>query len=225
MSYELTDDEAVLLDGRVNEKAQQAIDAAKRRIALRAIYSDLTEKERAFISAVVDEAREKKLLRARHDGMVACPVCEKRGGYAKHKRSGRFHRKGDADCRKPIKLSGYSFADDFIVISGYPRLSACRDCVTKLVPYLKSALADVETQLPEMLGPSRFIRAEIHECSKCGWRGDETRMRRLPAIMQGHYPGGCPNCDAQNTAFGPTLVKGLRQYVALPAPAKTEALP
>jgi hypothetical protein len=217
--YPLTDDEALLLDGKVGAEAQALIDSAKERIALRASGSqELSDKDRKFIVDVVAEARKKGLLRKGHAAMRHCPCCGKEGGYAVYARTSRNHRKGEPNRDKPKMLSGVTLADDFIRITGYPRLATCAACYSRLVPHLKLALEGLEVELPEDLQDTRrWRRHRLMKCEKCSWDGLEAEMGLRRTLMgDGMYPATCPKCQAQNVVFGPEIVKFTGSYKLLP---------
>ncbi len=213
--YKLTDDEAVLLDGRVNPEAQASIDIAKQRIAGRDIFPELNEGERAFVIDVQIEARSKGELCKRFSRMTMCPGCGDKRRYAVHKRSSMNHRKGAPNYNKPIDVCGISLACDFITIQSYPRLAVCTTCFAKLKPYVDKAIADIPCQYPEALfgHPSPWMRYENRHCTACNWEGHEGQMGLLPAMLSGHYRGQCPQCKARNEPLGKAIIESKPGHV------------
>lgn len=214
----LADSELLILDGRCNGEAQQEVERAKARLDLAARYPDLSEGRVAFVVQVIEEARTSQLLTYQHTMLDRCGWCGKDEGYYKHKRSGRYHRAGDIDYSKRRRIAGVELARRFVTFQGHAAAGACKDCIAAAAPALRVELAEIPAELPEALmgEPPRWKRWQNRECAKCGWKGHEGQMRMLPAILGGSYPGGCPNCAAENNPFGARLVKTLDSYTVVP---------
>lgn len=206
----LTNEECLLLDGKVSEKAQAVVNIAKRQIDTAQRLSALTEAQAAFVSDVVTEAVQSGRLICRPESMRRCGVCGKSAGYAVHARNGRYHRKGDRNLDRPLALNGFQFRHDFIEMKGYPSLACCRECFTVLKPFLAAELESVRAVIPEAITghPPRFTRLDNKRCTQCGWTGHEGEMRRRRTILgDGTYAAGCPKCSAENLLFGPALIE------------------
>lgn len=204
MKYELSDNEAVLLDGQVSDSTQVLVDAAKARIVAVNSYPDLSEREAGFIADVVSEARSELLLAHRCEYIRGCPVCEKDAGYHVRTRTSRNERKGQPDFSKPKLFLAIEFHESFITIKNRVALGCCQDCFNRLKPYLASALKDIKAQIPSVITGHKptYIRTKKMHCKKCEWLGLEAEMGKLPALMgNGFYPGKCPSCGAENQLF------------------------
>jgi len=199
--YELTDPEAVLLDGQVRDTVQSLIDAAKARLSAIGLYSDLSEREAGFVADVTTEAHTQKILAHGCEYIRRCPVCEKDAGYHIRTRSSRNGRKGQPDFSKPKLFPALEFHQSFITIKNRVALGCCQDCFARVKPYLADALKDVKAQIPSNVTGHKptYLRMT---CTKCSWIGLESEMGKLPAIMgNGYYPGKCPSCGAENQLF------------------------
>lgn len=204
VKVELTHEECLLLDGRVNEAAQKIVDVSKRRLEAAERLSTLTAPQAAFIADLVAIAESDGRLLLGRVGMRSCKACGKAAGYAKYKRDGRYHRKGQSDHSKPLEIWGYGFTQDFVTMRGYPRHACCPECWDAMKPIVAAELRNVRAVVPaEISGePPRFKRYDNMKCSLCGWEGHEGEMgRRAVVIGNGTYPSDCPKCDAKNVLF------------------------
>jgi hypothetical protein len=204
MKYELTDTEAVLLDGQVSDAAQGLVSAAKARIAAASAYPELTEREAGFIADVVTEAHKELLLAHRSEYVQRCPVCEKDAGYHIRTRTSRNGRRGQPDRSKPKLFRAFEFHESFITIKNRVYLGCCSDCFARVKPYLAEALKDVKAQIPSCITGHKptYLRSKKMHCKKCEWIGLESEMGRLSSIIgNGWYPGKCPQCGAENQLF------------------------
>ena len=217
-SFDLTDDLAILLDGRVDAKQQTRIDAAKRRIEMRTSFAALTDAERKLLNQIADCARNQGLLQNRASQLRLCKVCGESGGYHTVKRSSRYKTRGELDYDSPKYLSGIEFQDSFVTMKGYISTGACKTCVDRLMPHIETVLADLPHERKWWPGQvSKWKRNRNHLCTKCGWTGHEGEMRRTQTLVGDvDYPSGCPNCAAENRFFGPTEVKIVDGFVCTP---------
>ena len=208
MKIELTDDELLLLDGRVNETAQKEVEAAKLRLSAAVEYPERTKAEAAFIADTVTRAKKDGRLIYEFKSIKHCDLCGKSGGYLPYK-SGP--RRGKPNYDKPTYLGGVELGDNFIRMTGYASQGCCRECMDKLVGDLKTALIEVKAELPRQLrteGQPVYKRWKRHTCSQCGWKGHEGEMKLLRTLFaDGWYHGECPSCGAKNLPFGNTLVE------------------
>lgn len=224
---DLSDAELLLLDGRCSEKAQAEVDAAKRRAALSASLGPAVfDADARLVQEIVDEAVKNGQLAFYHKSCDHCSTCGKSAGYAKHKRSGRYHRKGQDNYKKPLSLPGIELADRFITIKGHITVGCCRECWDRVKPLVVAAIADVRAEIPEAITgqPPRFKKYDRRKCGKCGWEGHDGQLGMLPALMGGQYPGKCPGCGAENLPFGRIVIESVPGFdvvpVQIPAPQK-----
>jgi hypothetical protein len=216
-SYTLTDELAALLDGKGDEKLQASVNAAKERLAARAKFSELTDRESGLVAELVTLAKTDGILTYRFVDVSLCRVCGKSKTYVPYKSGGN---RGRPNYDRPIYLRGIDFKESFITFKGSPGLGACTDCVEKLKPVILSELASIEAQLPRGLTGEepKFKRWSIMRCSKCGWEGPEGKLRLGTAIMGGNYHSQCPSCNAEN-GFMNHPIKNIEpsSHVVLPA--------
>lgn len=220
MKIELTDNELVLLDGKVSGEVQEEVDRAKARVDAVEAYSDhadITPTLAAFIADVVHEARTQGRLVANHVRIRSCRLHDEYYGFVKYK-SGP--NQGRPNYKRPIAKPGREFARRFVTVEGHVTLGGCNECIEKALPALREALIGVPAQLPDLLvteGAPRFTRYDDRECLECGWTGHEGQMGRLPAILGGDYPGKCPSCGAEKLPFGPQKFKTLDSFTVVRA--------
>jgi hypothetical protein len=204
----LLDSELLLLDGKCSGDVQAAINSVKERRALADSLSALTPAEVKLIHSVLNVARSSGQLKPQWVKLRLCEVCGKKAGYATVKRSSRHKTKGEPDYDKPLSMRGVDFAQGVIVIKGYAAVGCCAECYEKVKGALLERLQSVPCELSGFFGvPSRWKRYDNRECTKCGWKGHKGQMLPRPALMGGFYPGGCPNCEAENVMFGPMKIK------------------
>lgn len=200
----LSDEECALLDGRVGEKAQAVVDAAKARLAAREAYSGLAPLLAALVADVLTEATTHGRLTYQHTRIRYCHYCERGGGYV-HFKSGR--NRGMADYKRPLTLDAVEFAYRFVRIERSVAVGACGECVASALPTIREALRGVRAELPEPLrieGEPTYKHYDRRTCKSCGWTGHEGLMGRLPALMGGTYPGICPQCKSEQKIMGRT---------------------
>lgn len=200
----LTDEELALLDGKVSDKVQREVNLALARLKARSRYADLSPELAGFIADVVSEAQSKRKLVFQYTSINRCSVCKNDAGYAKHKRSGRFHNKGDDNTSKPLSMGAVELADRFIRMRGRTDLGCCRACWDAVRSHVSEAVDDLIAEIPEAITGKKpkFKLVGGAKCKGCGWSGHELQMGMLPAIMGGPYHGECPSCGARNYAFG-----------------------
>lgn len=203
----LTDDEALLLDGKVSSNAQATIDAIKRAREL-ASAEGCDTKIADFIAKAIEAAKTSGRLVFRHAEVRCCGLCGKSGGYRQYSRSSRWHRKGQTDFSKPIYLYGVDLIDSFVRIKGSPELGCCDACWKTVKPLLARNLEGVHAEIPESITghPPKFKWHQNRKCSKCGWAGHEGQMGRNVTLMgDGTYPSTCPQCKAKNVFLSTTI--------------------
>lgn len=202
----LTASEAMLLDGKCSPEVQAVVDRARTAAAL---ASDGVAPEiAAFVTSVIDEARKNGRLIHRAVSLTYCSVCKKAAGYYPHTRSGRYHRKGEPDRKRPKYFGGIEFRDSFVRMQGYASCGACAECVAKAMPSIKRLLQDVKAELPPSLTgkPQRWRKFDLRKCKECGWQGNESQMKPSATMMgDGYFFGKCPQCNAENHIFNTSV--------------------
>lgn len=194
---------ASLLDGLTDDETQKVIDAAKERLHLLDINAGLSELHAKFIHDVVNEAKKAGKLTFKYDCITYCSLCKRSDGYAKYKRDGRYHRKGQIDLSKPLSFRAIELKHSFVTVKNYVSLGGCTDCMDMILPPLVAALRDVKAELPEALaGPVRYKRYDLKQCTACKWEGHEGQLGKLRTLMgDGYYAGKCPSCGVENSLF------------------------
>ena len=192
-AYFLTDDEAVFLDGKVSDKEQAKVDAAKARLALRS--PDVPVGITNLVADALSWATEQGALGFTHlNDMTRCDVCGKTAEYARYK-SG--YRKGEKNLSRRIKFRGIDLDTSFVRIAGSARIGCCADCWTGVRPFLTAALVGVKAQLPDVLhtdGEPTCKKYQHRKCS-CGWTGHDGQMRYERTLFgDGWFPSRCPSC-------------------------------
>lgn len=192
-AYYLTDEEAVTLDGKVSDKEQTKVDAAKSRLALRS--PDVPVGVTNLIADALSSAKEKgELGFCRLNDMTRCGACGKTAEYARYK-SG--YRKGEKNLSRQIKFRGIDLDTSFVRIAGYAGVGCCLDCWADVQPLLTASLVGVKAQLPAMLrtkGEPVYKKYRHRKCS-CGWTGHDGQMRyELTIFGDGWFPSRCPSC-------------------------------
>jgi len=212
----LTDEELLLLDGRVAEKPQAEVDAAKRRIAARS--EGLTIRQSDLIAAVVAHALKEGTLRWTSKPIASCQICGRDDGYRKFK-SGQ--RKGQNDYKHRKTFQGRDLDTSFVTVQHRAFLGGCTDCMDALVPHLRAALADIAVDAPaSLLGDDHpaFTKRRNRKCKKCGWQGHEGEMTQDRTLMgDGWFPSRCPECGTGG-AFNRD-VEHVDGFVLVPADA------
>lgn len=218
MSLKLSDTELAILDGRCSPETQVAVEAAKARLAMIAELPDTEPPIAGFVADVVAYAIRNGRLKFCHRNLRSCNVCKRAGGYAKYKRSGRFHKKGDANFDAPLTFRGIDLSSGCVSIKGYASMGCCDDCWDKASPLLAEVLKNVEAEIPESVSsfPPQFRYYDNMICNSCGWKGHEGEMGELPAMFGGMYPGECPACSAQNLPLGSHVIKRANGHTVVP---------
>lgn len=213
-TFNLTDIEAVLLDGACSKKSQELVDAAKARLEAAAAFTDVEPHIAALIADVLGEARRNGILGFAHETIVFCSYChaQPEPRYVAYK-SGP--RKGQPNYDKRRFLGGVEFARSLGRMRHHISVGGCNACVDAANPRLMEVLRDVPAQVPDVLrhpdAPKR-VKSPNKRCPVCDWVGHEHQMTRERTVLaDGWYYAGCPKCGAKNqflSANGPNTVDG-----------------
>lgn len=209
----LTASEAVLLDGKVSKEAQAVVDSAKLAMSLQGPDS-LMDSHRKLIADLVEFAKIEGVLIRRKSLTTRCPTCGLSKGYETHRRSGKYHRKGQPNYDRPVWIPCIDYKPT--MVQGYVKHGCCEDCASIVEPLLKLALADVVAQLPDALaGNKRYRKYDNVKCTACNWEGHKGEMIKCRTLMgDGWYPAQCPKCKAKNELFA-TLVKTAKGFTCV----------
>lgn len=192
---ELEDDEILLLDGKVNEKAQELINEVKQ-------FRKYINSGHILYAEIIAAAEKQAELRYTHRTILHCEMCNKSAKYPIYK-SGRNKGKENRNKNR-IRMFGTTFMDGFVTIDGYSKWGFCKECGEKAIKaitdYIKTN--DLHIQLPR---ESKWIKEEKRECFNCKekiWEFDMGLNRTL--IGDGNYYAICNKCGAESNVFGGT---------------------
>lgn len=187
----LTDNELLLLDGKVNQEAQATIDYVKKIDA----YSDIGNR---IYAEIIVNALAKGELKITYRDISDCPVC---GAKTEYRTMTRGRNRGKKDYDHPIRLWGVSFLDGFVVVKGHSKFGFCRECGEKaksaILAYVKEHDLPIRTE-----NESDWIKEEAMICRGCKeliWKFD---MGLEYTIMgDGRYYARCPKCGEEGGMF------------------------
>lgn len=187
----LTDEELLLLDGRVNPDAQLVIESAKKALEHASLGSLGAE--------VIRLALEQGQFKWNHTSLSYCSICKKSAGYAKYK-SGR--NRGGNNYKRPLYFGGIEFMRGFVSIKGFASNGGCHACVGKLKDELIQYILD--KNLPVMLPENtKWLKEDIQKCYKCNTEfGNFSAYLDRTIMGDGFYYCGCPVCDAESRFLG-----------------------
>ncbi|HEY9219575.1 MAG TPA: hypothetical protein VIO94_16120 [Phenylobacterium sp.] len=203
----LTAEEALRLDGACRPDVQAIVDRAKTALQLRS--SGLSEKEGAMVATILTVAKEKGRLTYDRSPITRCPCCGRHDGYHTYSRAGRYHRKGQPNYSAPKTFMGFDLNRGFVTVQHHISVGYCTDCRGRVEAVLLPLLADERVDCPDhwAAAPHRFRRFDNKTCTACGWEGHEGQMRPRRTLMgDGTYPGGCPNCPAENAPLSRAVI-------------------
>lgn len=186
----LSDEELLLLDGKVNETAQEVINYVKKIDE----FADIGDRKYAEI---IVQALSKGELGISYREISRCSC----GRTTEYRKITRGRRRGELDFDHPIRIYGVSFMDGFVTIKGHSAFGFCQECGEKakiaILNYIKV------NDLPIQTGTeSNWIKEDAkicHNCKELIWEFD---MGLEYAIMgDGRYYSKCPKCGADGGLF------------------------
>lgn len=196
-SYCLTNDEVLLLDGKVGEKVQKEIDFIKLSRSLH---------PHPIIGAKLAESITIGTYSYVNKRIRNCCLCGKSAGYAKYTRNSRNrygHRKGETNYSAPLDMNGIEINPGFITITGYG--TCCQECniKDKIVETIKGEILTKNLEVELLRDKDTKFKKDIQlECFNCKSLVYQSLMGKLPALMGGSYSGKCPICNASQLLFG-----------------------
>lgn len=206
----LNDEELLALDGKCRPNIQARVDQVRFRRTIETTVlnaSALTNKQRESLADLLVRVERTGKVDVTGDEMSTCAGCE---AQSRHPRYVRGPKAGQPNFNKPMtKLYGFRVLGT----------SYCRSCFKTIQPVLVEVLATVKVEVSARLTgePPRFYKFDNRVCRKCGWEGHEGQMGIRNALMGGQYRAGCPQCSAENIAFGPHYIETRPGFVVLPA--------
>ncbi len=190
--------ELLLLDGKVNEKAQSIIELAKK--------ESMFGFELPVMNEILRKSEEIGTLKWTYKSIRSCSYCDKKYDYHTYPRNGRYHNKGDKNHDKPIYYSGIKFNEGFVTIQGHGDM--CNECCNKhkvkeqLIDYIIDNDLKIQIQKNDYK-VGKYLKDDIRICWNCNEEMQESQMGRDNTLMgDDTYPSKCPKCDAKSSAFG-----------------------
>lgn len=188
---ELTDEELLLLDGKVGEKAQGIVEQAK--LALQ--HAELGP----LGSEVLRLALEQGEFKCNYTSLRYCGICKKSAGYAKFK-GGR--NRGQDNHKRPLYFSGIEFMPGFITMRGYASNGGCKECVGDLPNRIWKYIVEKDLPIQGVGADARWAKENLRKCKSCGAEFGEFDMYIRQALMgDGWLHAGCPSCEEQSSLF------------------------
>ena len=189
MLVELSNEELMHLDGKVNPKVQIMIDRIKVAFQYRELGHPLDE-------LIADSMRTGELMWIYQSlrGSESCDRCKTSPGYVDYL-SGR--NRGKVNWNRPISIDGFTFR----TCDAAPDIRLCRACALEAIKILKEYILghDLQIQIPE---DTRYARENERLCYKCGAKIWEFDMIYFPSLMgKGFYYAACPLCRAEVRPF------------------------
>lgn len=209
-SFDLTYEEALLLDGQCSVKSQALIEKIKR--------EQSHPHELPLFGQIIEVSLKRGELKWRRKDIHSCPICDKNAGYRAYPRRGRYHRKGEPDYDHPKYFDGVAFNEGFIIFKGMGDI--CGECENKynlihgLIDYILEN--DLKIQIQKNTHKStKYIKDDGRVCFSCKAEMFESEMGRNHTLMgNGTYPSKCPKCGAESLPFGRTHeTKGFRMIM------------
>lgn len=186
----LTHGELLLLDGKVNEKAQEVINYVKK-------INEFADIGNPVYAEIIVQALVKGELTISYRDINRC-AC---GAKTEYRKITRGRRRGELDYDHPIRLYGTTFMDGFVVVKGHSEFGFCQSCGEKakstILDYIKAHDLPIQTGTD-----SNWIKEEAKICRGCKeeiWQFD---MGLEYTIMgDGRYYSACPKCGFKGGLF------------------------
>jgi len=186
----LSDEELLLLDGKVSPDAQKIINWVKTINQ----YADIGDRTYAEIIAL---AAAKGALRCNSRELNSCPC----GKSREYRTLTRGRNRGKKDFDHPIRFYGVSFMDGFVTVQGHSNFGYCHECGEKAIQTIAQYIQNHDLKI-EIPGESKWIKEEKGVCKSCGkdmWQFD---MMLSPTWQRdGYYYSDCPHCGAEGGLF------------------------
>ena len=193
---DLTDDEIMVLDGVCRPDTQELVEEARARIRMADAHPEIEAPLAHLVADACSYAAKNGALVFTRHSLRSCPLCGREAGYVLFKSGPRKGRP-----KRPKYFSGFDLYDASIVVKGHVRIGGCTECLERVRPLLVGELSRVRAQIPETITghKPRYVKRRNRTCTKCGWAGHEGEMRQILKLLgNGRFPGGCPECDAEN---------------------------
>ncbi len=191
---DLTAEELLLLDGKVRADVQEIVNAVKMAQSVH---------QHPIVGATIADSLKTGRFRYEIDRIQYCRLCNSSAGYAKHKRSGRYHNKGGDNHKKPLYMQGIRLNPGFVRIAGHGDFCCKCDAKDRITTSIIETI--LSKQLPiELVGNKRtqFKRDDVRICRSCNKEMYESEMGREMTMMgDGYYPSKCPHCGTKSNLF------------------------
>jgi hypothetical protein len=187
----LTNQELLLLDGKVNEVAQKVVNEVKEIMK----YADIGDE---MLAEIISLALKKGELTRNHREISECRKC---GKHKTYKTITRGRKKGKLAYDHPLYVWGRTYLDGFVTIKGYSPFSYCDECTKEvehtLIDYIK--INDLPIQLSDTEG---WQKENAKICMYCGEKIWEFDMGLEYTLMaDGRYYSECPKCKTKASLF------------------------
>lgn len=192
MFIDITEDELVLLDGKVaNPKVQEQINYLKavRQQNQSVIGDNLTSAERNLISKLITSVNKLGMIEIRNDKRFSCEICNKKAKeilFKSGRNKGRF--------KEWQELHGKKICDVF----------ACNECFQRLTPILVENLTLAKGFVSGLPGHiNKWYKVGYRQCTGCQEITSTNEWKPKPCFMgSGYFPGQCPKCWQEVLIFG-----------------------
>jgi len=197
MTYTLTDDEVLLLDGKVSAETQGKINFIKQSRSLHA---------HPLIGKALAESISTGKFVWHRKPISRCPLCDKHAGYhvfARSSRSAWGHRKGQPDYSNPKTMPGIEINPGRVTFKNSG--DCCEECnqKDKVIETIKSMILTGEMPIQLVRDKDSIFKKDVQrKCHECKELIYESEMGELPAILSGKYAGKCHKCGAEEHLFG-----------------------
>ncbi len=197
----LTDDELLAFRDRITTPETKTV--ADEIARVRALQEGDSPADR-FIASIVELAQREGRLGFSRAELNQCQVCLDKRTYALYRSTGRYHKKGEPNLDKPIRLRGVDLQHSFVRMMGYAKYGCCAGCWGELKPKLIERLNGIRAEIPKAVTGEESKLEYTHwvKCNGCRWEGWEAHLGVLHTIMSGgSYYGRCPQCKEKEVIF------------------------